>query len=368
MAEQTLRASVAEDVEAAIEKLSEPQVIDAAPEPEKVEGKSDDKTQGNRDEQGRFSKKSAEDTPSTQADSIEGAAGEDKPSPEPVETKTESRIPRGLKAHLKAKWAELPAEWQQEIDRIDRAGAHGYEQVKEKVRFADEMGREIAPYEAMIRAEGGSPAGAVRDLLRTAYILRQGSPQQKQTAIMQIVNQFGIPLPQAQEGQEAAPYLPPEIANLANEVQTLRGHIGAQEQSRQAAIESNAVNALNAFLSETDEKGQPRYPLDDSLEGQFVHEIGIVRQQHPDWDNRKVLESAHERLSWTVPELRSMLIARQQAEQESKRRAEEQKAIAAKKNAAGSIRSSSPTSAATAGGDTVRDLIAAQVYGTAARI
>jgi len=95
---------------------------------------------------------------------------------------------------MKAKWKDLPedvrAEWKKrENDMHFAFTRHDSDLI---------VGRKIkeiaAPYEAIIRSEGGTVEGAFKDLLNTSYILRAGSPQQKAQAVMQAIQQFGVDL------------------------------------------------------------------------------------------------------------------------------------------------------------------------------
>jgi hypothetical protein len=282
-----------------------------------------------------------------------------KPVEKPAELETPSAppvaqgVPNGLRAPFKATFGQLPKEWQEEVARLDKIGKEAADQVGSKhapdVKFAQELRAEIQPYEMMIRAEGGTPQTAIRDLLRTAAIFRIGTPAQKQGALMQIAKQFNVPL-QAAAAPDGQPEggLPdiaqhPAYQQLAGTVQQLQQNLTQQTQAQTQAQEAANLDAVNGFLAETDGKGSAKHPLDESLQSPFAQEIGLVRQLNPQWDARRVLEKAYENLSWKEPGLRAVILERQEAEKKAKAAQE----LAAKRQAAVSLRPGAPATAAT---------------------
>lgn len=262
-------------------------------------------------------------------------------------------VPGGLRAQFKATFGQLPKEWQEEIARLDKTAQGAASELGAKyapdVKFAQELKAEIQPYEMMIRSEGGTPATAVRDLLRTAAIFRIGSPAQKQQALTQIAKQFNVPLQAAAAPSDGQPEgsLPdisnhPVVQQLMGTVQQLQQGFTQQTQAQTQAQETANLEAVNGFLAETDGKGSAKHPLDESLQAPFAQEIGLVRGLNPSWDARRVLEKAYENLSWKQPELRAVILQKQEAEKQAKAAAD----LAAKRQAAVSVRGS-PASAAT---------------------
>jgi hypothetical protein len=200
----------------------------------------------------------------------------------------------------------------------------------------------------MIQAEGGTPAKAIASLLQTAALLRTGSPQQKTHLFMQLASQYGVQLPQGQGQQaEGSQGLMPDIQShpyvqqLAGMVQQLHGNFTQQQQAEQARLEKANSDAVSSFLTEADAKGQPKFPLEDSMQSDFASQIRLTREANPGWDARRVLEQAYDNLSWIHPSLRQLKLSKQEEE----RRAKEQQELAAKKAAAVSVKGSGPSSA-----------------------
>jgi len=98
-----------------------------------------------------------------------------------------------------------------------------------------------------------------------------------------------------------------------------------------------------------------------------VEEIASIRRRNPSKTDRQVLEQAYENVSWKVPEIRQTLIQRQQAELEAKRKEKSAQDVVKKQNASVSVKGTSAT-VANQKDVPLRDIIAAQIYGTDKRI
>jgi hypothetical protein len=272
--------------------------------------------------------------------------------------KEDKKPPQALSAHLKGKWSDLPEEVKNEFIRLEHASAKGVQTLKADAQAGRSLMAEIRPYEGLIQSSGGTPETVVRNLLQTAAILRTGTAQQKQGAVLSIMQEYGIQL-NGQAPAQPDPYM--------QEIQKLQKQLEQQQQSRTQQEESVVLNTIESFLGETDDKGNPKYPLDDNLEVELVDEIASVKRKNPSKTDRQVLEQAYENVSWKVPEIRQTLIARQAAEAEAKRKEKSAQEIAKKQNAGVSIKGTSAT-AANQKDVPLRELIASQVYGTDKRI
>jgi len=299
------------------------------------------------DDKGRFVPKketTQAPAPATGGAVPSGAAA----SPAPTEQKA-IPAPAGLTVAMKARWAQLPPEVQAELARLDRTAAEAAgkaaQPYAEKAKAHEEMQAVIAPYLPMIQAEGGTPARAVASLLQTAALLRTGSPQQKTNAVLQMCQQFGVQLPQGTVDQQAQA-MPditahPYVQQLAGRLEQVHGYLTQQQQAEQQRLQESNAKAVQDFMGDVDAKGQPKFPLEPSMEPGFAAEIQITKSLHPDWDARRVLEAAYENLSWKEPALRQLRLQKQEEE----RRAKEQADLAAKKAAAVSVKGSGPASA-----------------------
>lgn len=200
----------------------------------------------------------------------------------------------------------------------------GFTKMDEDRNFGKTLKEVITPYMATIQAEGGTPQGAVKDLLNTAYVLRTGSPQQKAAIVQQVIKQYGINpqllgISQTQEqasgaqGQQqhaAIPHVNPEEIkrSIMNELQT-------QQMNDRISQE------LKAFTEDTKNVHFSNSAVKDYMSSL----LGAGKANN--------FQDAYDQAVWLVPEIRSALIAAQTQPQQAQRTQE----IAAKKKAGSSV-------------------------------
>jgi hypothetical protein len=357
---QTVRDSIIaametndDPVATTVETVAEPVQAESAVQADT--GTVEEATEGReRDEKGRFKPK-AEQAPTE----VEAPEASEVDEPEQVAQPTDKKPPQALAASIKAKWGELPPEIKSEFIRLEQSSAKGVAKLQEEARVGRDLLGELEPYRALIQSSGGTPQTVIRNLLNTAAVLRIGTPAQKQQAVLSIINEYGVQMGQIAPQTEPHP--------LEREVQLLKQQLLEQQQTRKQQEDGQIMTVINQFLEEADEKGSLKHPLDESLEPEFADEIAAVRARNPGLGHREVLEMAYERMSWKVPEIRQTLLERQQAEAEAKRKEKAAQEVAKKQAAAVSLTGSAANAAASQP-DSLRDLIASQVYGTSGRI
>jgi hypothetical protein len=350
--------TVREDLLAAMEKHETPveiEVKEVVDEPEVIEV---EEPKAKRDEKGKFAKKETEPEPQSAAEDNPDAVDDDLEADEPETPVEDKKAPQALSASIKGKWSEIPEEIKNEFIRLEKASSKGVASLKEDAHVGRSLMREIEPYKALIASAGGTPETAVRNLFQTAAILRTGTAHQKQNAVLGIMQEYGINL----NGQA-----PAQVDPYMQKIQSLEQQLQQQQQTRQQQEESQVLSTIDSFLNEADDKGNPKYPLDDSLEAEFVDEIAAVRRRNASYTDRQVLETAYERMSWKVPEIRQTLIERSNSTLEAKRKEKSAQEVAKKQSAAVSIKGTSATSAPQTD-IPLRQLLEQQILGTGKRI
>lgn len=281
---------------------------------------------------------------------------------EPAETEEVKEVkkpPQALSAVIKGKWGEIPDDLKNEFIRLESASAKGVTALKQDAHFGRELMEEIRPYEGLIRASGGTPKTAVRNLLQTAAILQTGTAAQKQNAVLGIMQEYGIQLNGTEPIQEDP---------VLSEINQLKHQLMQLQQNGQTNQNSENESLVEQFLNESDERGNLKYPLDETLSDEFYDEIVAVRRKNGSLNNRQVLEQAYERLSWKVPEIRQTLLQRQQEEAEKKRKEKTAQEVAKKQAASVQVKGTSASVEPKQTNLSVRQLIERQVYGTNGRI
>jgi len=275
--------------------------------------------------------------------------------PEPVKLESEVKpeakvdearadVPGSLKAHIKAKWGEIPQDVKEEIRRLEARGSAESARIGPELNFAREMKAIFQPHESMLAAEGATPVQAAKNLLDLVSVLRNGDPSQKQQALMYLAQSYQVPLWQ-QGGQDAPssdPMADPRVRQLHEENQRLLNFHKQQAETQQRQANEANMKVLQEFASEKDERGNIKHPLDATIGPKFMQHVNAVRAENPTWDTRRLLDQAYENLSWTIPELRQLRLQREQ----EKKQAEEAKQLAEKRQAAVQVKGSPPNAAA----------------------
>lgn len=281
-------------------------------EVEKIETKvespaeTEEKAARARDASGKFAKKVEP------SDVVIGPPHVDAPKP--------ATAPQSWSAAAKAKWNELPPEFQQEMLKREDDVHKGFTKLDDERNFGRQLKDVITPYMPQIIAEGGTPAGAVKDLLNTAYILRTASPQQKGQLIMRIAQQYGADLSQVSEQA----YVDPTIQQLQNEIAQLKGQFSGAEVSKQQQEQAALNQNIAAFAAD------PKNVHFETVKADMAALLQGGRA--------KDLQDAYDMSVWARPDIRSTLIQQQSAEMEAKRNADIKSKADAARMAGGSVK------------------------------
>lgn len=169
-------------------------------------------------------------------------------------------LPKWLKKELEPHWMKAPPELQQSFVKYGEDASKGIEKYKTEAATAQAFMKELAPFEQMVRADGGTLQTAVKSMLGIAQQLRTGSPQDKAMLVARTMQQYGVPFEHIAHafgvrltdanGQQIQPSFPqtdPQIAALMREVHSLRGSIQSREQAAQAAEDARVAKIAESF-------------------------------------------------------------------------------------------------------------------------
>lgn len=239
--ETDLRASLeaAMEPKEEVRAESQPQPEEPKPEPVKEEVETPAKQEVSPEPEKAEVKPDAEEKP--------------KDEPKPVSS---VKPPQSWKAGAKERWATLPPEVQEEVVRREREVTVAVQRNAEAAKFADQFQRTIAPYHAIIAAEGAAnPLVAVQNMFQTATTLRLGTPVQKADLVARLIDIYGVDiqtLDNILSGQNA-----PEIKQqnefdrrLAERLSPLEQKLAQYEQmigSQQEQVQNQAKSAVEQF-------------------------------------------------------------------------------------------------------------------------
>jgi hypothetical protein len=274
------------------------------------EGEDDGKE---RDESGKFVAKQGESEAEAAArlqpeDGKAPKEGEQK-APKPADEKipaegqqpegerllTEDKAPRGWSPASREKWSTLPDDIRAEILRREEASAVGVRQLQERYVPIENFVRNLDPFIQEAAQHGIQADQYIYGVMNTERILRTADVPGKFQALLQIADQYGIPLrdvinesvgsrvlPPAQTQQD---YIPPAIAQ---ELQAMRQW---REQQESQGVMSN----IHAFA-------QGKEFFEDVRNHMAVLiETGAANS----------LEDAYDASCWAVPTVRQVMLQRQ---------------------------------------------------------
>lgn len=317
--------------------LAEIRTRDEAPEetndtPETTEPAAD----RTRDDKGKFAKQAAVVEPAPE------------PAAEPVAYDV-NRPPSSWKAAAKAAYEKVDPTIRAEIHRREADFMKGQAQLLPDAEIGRSIKQIASPYQAMIDAEGGSVQGALQDYLKTASVLRMGTPDQKRNAILGIARQFGVDIGQpAGEANLYQQAFPKQQPPYDPRVDQLLQHFQTQEQQRAAVEKRQADVSVDAWMNENDPKGSPLRPYLENVIDSMQEKIPALRSAHPEWTHTQVLEDAYQRACREDPEVSEVLMSQRLAAEMEKRRGDNLQIVESAKRAAGvpgSKRPGMPTTA-----------------------
>jgi hypothetical protein len=313
MADASVDPSAAEPTESAPDPVEVTAPIDEEPKPDTR----------SRDASGKFAKAEA---PVENPENIIGT--ETKPAAPDA--------PQAIPPAIRAKWGNLDPDVQQAILKREDEVHKMFTRHDGELNMGRKMKEVISPYMPLIHSEGGTPEGAVQNLLNTAYVLKTGSQEQKLGVIQHIARAYGIDLSGVNQ-QQAVPTAESEIVRLRQQLQQVQQQANPQTIMTQLReqIESDRVNQeVEAFAAD------PANLHFQTVKAEMAALLGNGLA--------KDLREAYDRAVWSNPatrSTRSTLTTAQSADTEAKRRA----ALGVKRQAAVSVTGSAGSPAGSTG-------------------
>jgi hypothetical protein len=289
-----------------------------------------------RDEHGRFAKQTdapAEEVKPEEAhdDVVDTAPANDAaPAPNPgvvpaAPKPDDDPFPSSWKKEHQKHWSTLPPELKKYIREHEEQTRQAMTRQDEDRLTGKTLREIISPYMPLLQADGLNLQQAIQGMLQQNYVLRQGTPEQKRQLVLNACKMYGIDL--SQPNEQPTGWIDPQVAALQQQLAEVRNfqqqQLAAQQYQERASIDSQIAAFASAPGHEHFQRVAPR--------------MGALMASNQAQD----LEDAYQQAIWADPELRSTLLAAQQAEAEAKRAAEAKAKATAARNASGSVRGSS---------------------------
>lgn len=285
-------------IRAAIEEVGErqppdpePQEPEPQPEPETDEAKAERA----RDEQGRFTEQTKEkDQKKRETLHLpKKANAQGQPAEQPQGQAV--KPPDSWTAEAKAQFGALPAVIQKEVLRREHEMHQGMTRQDEERSFGKKIKEIVTPYMPTITAEGSTPEQAVAALLNMAHIMRFGTPQQKQQLLFDTARLYNVPLSALPAAQPANP----EVETLKQRLDRIEQERQAQELQRRQQEDFSLQTEIEAFASAP---GHEHYEAVKPTMASFLAS-----------GQAQTLQEAYDKAIWASPDIRSTLLAQEEA-------------------------------------------------------
>lgn len=247
------------------------------------------------------------------------------------------QMPKSLKRELQQHWETTPVELRQAINQRELDFDKGIAQYKTQAQQAAEILDEFKPYEWILRNENTTPKAAINELLRTAAILRTGTPAQKAQAAAVTLRQFGVPLDAVQAFMGGAPSpinqppsLNPQYNQLAEQVQQLQQYVTTSQQQQQQMLENRAMSVIEQFASD------PNNPHFEAVQDRMLTLLQTpeVLGDLSNMTEREKLQVAYDAAVRLDPAVSAQVFAQQQAKMQARQQVQNAKSAAVMVNGA----------------------------------
>jgi len=298
--------SIRDDIEAAMkESESREEIVDAA-----IENTEDEVAD---EESGK-----AGDIESSAEGTSEPETSKDKapdPAAAPTEEVTESegtwdhnRAPTSWSPKVRESWGKLPEDVRKEIIRREEASVMGVRKLQEDFQPVRQFAENLTPFIQEARQLGADPGQYIHNVMTVERQLRAPDPQAKFSALLDIADTYGIPLRQYLKASgtdvpaapAAQPQLPPEVQRELQEMRAWRQ--STEQQTLQQQIDGFRKD--NEFFDDVRD-----------------HMAALI-----DSGAAKTLQEAYDAAIWVNPEVRSVMLSRQEAEKQKGKLTERQAA------------------------------------------
>lgn len=273
-----------------------------------------------RDENGRFAAKEPKEAePTEPTEPVEPV--EPEVTTETAETAA-IEAPANVPKEVRDEWATLSEPVRAAWLKRDEQTHHIATKVDRERQIGRNFDTMVERYKPLIEQEGGTPLAAVADLLETARVLRQGTPEQKAMLINQVCTQFGIDIEQAFYNRPD-----PQLAQANIEIMRRDAQLAAYQAQDTAANDATVEQQISEFR-ETHEHFETLAP-----EMTRLIEAGVAIG----------LQDAYDRAIYADETLRSNLIEQAAEKRLTEERAKQAAAVSKAKRASVSPPSASGT-------------------------
>lgn len=256
------------------------------------------KPASDRDEHGRFKGRESS-TEKTVA--VEGEIDPEKVLEQGAATAgkwTPERAPTTWGPKAREQWASLPLDIRQEIIRREEAAVNGVRNLKEQYTPVNQFYKTLEPFVLEAKKGGAIPEQYIANVMNTERVLRTADVPTKFNALLQIADQYGIPLRDVinksvgqevlKTPQQPSAQLPPQVMQELQSLQQWRQHMEGMQVTQ--TMEQFAADPSHEFFEDV------RQTMADLLE----------------YGQASNLKDAYDKAVWMMPEVREVMVSRMQ--------------------------------------------------------
>lgn len=236
------------------------------------------------------------DKPATPTDPAAKAADQAVAPKAPQELKAPSQ----WKPQVREKWNSLPREVQEEVLRRESDNLRLIGSVGQKIKFADEVTQQLAPFAERLQGNGVPPGAFVADVFATVKSLASGTMEEKAAVVANIVQSYGIDLRMLDSllaQRLSAPPPHPEVLQARQMAARAQAIMQQQTQQQEAVAEQTANQTLMQFSSDP--------------KNEFFDDVREMMADLLEAGRASTLQEAYQACIWANPDTRKILLQRE---------------------------------------------------------
>lgn len=314
--EQSAGKTLNEDLAAAFENYEEEDEQETGVEEESSEVSEGDE-EGNSDDGGGEREDSPEESESEESE--EQASAEDSLEPpdhwSAADKETFSKAPKEVQEWALRRHKEMEADYTRKTQEIAEF-KRDYEPIEQM----------FAPHKSYLRTQGLTPA----DVVQRWHAAEQFLTEQPVEAIKWLAGNYGVDINQLAQQEQPAD---PQIQQLNQKIAGLESQLTERQQAEVQQRQSQIMDQIQSFASETDEAGNPARPyFNDVMEDM----VSLARAEQAA-GRTPVLKDLYDKAVWANPQVREQVLSAQRKAAEEKQAQEARAKAAAAKKAAKSV-------------------------------
>jgi hypothetical protein len=219
------------------------------------------------------------------------------PTPSQATPPAELKAPSQWKPAVREQWNRIPRQVQEEIIRREGDSMRLIGSVGPKIRMADFVANEVAPFTEQLQSAGISPQSFIGDIFSSVRYLTSGTPQERAEVVANIVSSYGVDVRLLDGILSQRINLPPEV-NRARQI--LAREQVQQHQQKQTVDYQNALEAEKSIAAFG---ADPKHEFLEQVRDLMADLIQAGRAQN--------LDDAYASAIWAHPDTRKILLQRE---------------------------------------------------------